>query len=78
MAQTGTGKKKKPKLVQIVLKNSASTSPRFTVSAVNLMTQFKKIIPVYAETRTKPTNKNAASLIGKVDGIYSYISALKG
>jgi hypothetical protein len=49
----------KPKLVHIVLKNSAHTSkttPHFTITAINLLTLFKKIIPVYSENRMKPTN----------------------
>jgi hypothetical protein len=39
---------------------------------------FKKIIPVYAENYTNPQTENAVLLIGKVDGTYSYLSALKG
>jgi hypothetical protein len=39
---------------------------------------FKNIIPVYAENHTKPQIQNAASIIGKVDNTYSYLSALKG
>jgi hypothetical protein len=72
----------KPKLVLIVLKNSARTSERtlhFIITTINLLTLFEKIISVYSENHTKPTNKNAAPLIGKVNGTngtYNYLSAL--
>jgi hypothetical protein len=49
----------KPKLVYIVHKNSARTSkrtPHFTITAINLLTLFKKITPVCAENHTKPTD----------------------
>jgi hypothetical protein len=40
----------------MLFKNSARTSkgtPHFTITAINLLTLFKKIIPVYAENHTK-------------------------
>jgi hypothetical protein len=49
----------KPKLVQIILNNSARTSkttPPFTITKTNLLTLLKKIIPVYAENHTKHVN----------------------
>jgi hypothetical protein len=40
-----------------IFKNSARTSkrtPHFTMTAINLLTLFKKIIPVCTENHTKP------------------------
>jgi hypothetical protein len=71
----------KPKLVWIVLKNSARASkrtPHFTITAIDLLTMFKEMIPVYAENNTKPTNTERDVMTGKADGIYSYLLALKG
>jgi len=39
---------------------------------------FKEIIAVYSENHTKPININAALLIVKAGGIYSYHLYLKG
>jgi hypothetical protein len=47
----------------------------FTITAINLLTLFKKLIPVYAEIRHSQI-QNAASLNGTVDGTHSYLSAL--
>jgi hypothetical protein len=44
---------------------------------MNLLPLFKEIIPGYAENNMKPTNTKWASLSGKADGTYSYLSALK-
>jgi hypothetical protein len=43
---------------------------------LNLLTLFKEVIPVYTQSYEAHTYK--ASLTGKVDGTYSYLSALKG
>jgi hypothetical protein len=53
----------KPKLVQVIFKNSVRTSkrtPHFTITTINLLTLFKEIIPVYAEDHMKLTNKNCS------------------
>jgi hypothetical protein len=42
-----------------------------------MMMMKKKMIPVYSENHAKPTNKDSASLIGKVHGT-CYFSALRG
>jgi hypothetical protein len=49
----------KPKLVQIIFKNSVRTSKRtpfFTITHANLLTLFKEIIDVYSENRAEPIN----------------------
>jgi len=46
-------------LVEIIFKNSVRTSkrtPHFTITKINFLTLFKKIIPVYAENDTKHIN----------------------
>jgi hypothetical protein len=66
----------------MLFKNSVRTSkrtPHFTITRINLLTLLKKINPVHEEKYTRSTSKkNAASLIGKIDGTYRYLSALKG
>jgi hypothetical protein len=50
--------------------NSGWASKRtqhFNIKKINWLRLFKEIIPVYTENHTKPTNKNAASLILKSD-----------
>jgi hypothetical protein len=47
----------KTKLVQIIFKDSVRTSnrtPHFTITKINLLTLFKKIIDVYIETHKRP------------------------
>jgi hypothetical protein len=56
----------KPNLVSIVHNNSARTSkkaPYCSIATINSLTLFEKIIPVYAENHTKPTNAKC-SVIG--------------
>jgi hypothetical protein len=38
----------------------------------------KKVIAVYAENHRNPQIQNEASVTGKADGTYSYLSNLKG
>jgi hypothetical protein len=68
----------KPKLVQIILNNSARTSkttPPFTITTINLLPLLKKIIPVYAEIPNTQI-QIAVSLTGDADRTYSCLSAL--
>jgi hypothetical protein len=63
----------------MLFKNSVRTSkrtPHFTITKINWLMLFKEIILVYAESHTKHTIQTA-SFIGKVDGTYIYLSALK-
>jgi hypothetical protein len=49
----------KTKLVQIIFKNSVRTAKKtlhFTITKINWLTLFKKIIAVYTENHTKPLN----------------------
>jgi hypothetical protein len=49
----------KPKLVYIMIKNSARTlkrTPHFTVTKINWLTLIKEIIAVYSENLTEPIN----------------------
>jgi hypothetical protein len=49
----------KPKLVQIIFKNSVRTAkktPHFTITKINWLALFKEIIRVYTENHTKPIN----------------------
>jgi hypothetical protein len=49
----------KPKLVKIILKNSVRTSKKtqpVTITKINLLTLFKKIIAVYTKNRIEPIN----------------------
>jgi hypothetical protein len=59
----------------MLFKNSVRTSkrtPHFTITAINWLTPFKKIIAVYSGNNTKPINT------AEGDGTYRYHSALKG
>jgi hypothetical protein len=58
------------------LTNSACTSERthFTITAINLLMLFKKITLRIIQN---PQIQNGPLLIGKVDGTYSYLLALK-
>jgi hypothetical protein len=45
-----------PKLAKIIFNNSVSSAKKtliFTIALINLLTLFKKIIPVYTENHTK-------------------------
>jgi hypothetical protein len=47
----------KPKLVEIIFKDSVRTAkktPHFAVTKINRLTLFKEIIGVYRENHTKP------------------------
>jgi hypothetical protein len=49
----------KPKLVFVLFMNSVRTSkrtPHFTITKINFLTLFKKIITVYVKNHSKPTN----------------------
>jgi hypothetical protein len=49
----------KPKLVEIIYKNSVRTSkrtPHFTITEINWVMLFKEIIAVYSENYTKSKN----------------------
>jgi hypothetical protein len=49
----------KPKLVSVLFKNSVRTSkrtPHFTITKINWLTLFKKIIAVYTENHLKHMN----------------------
>jgi hypothetical protein len=49
----------KPKLVQIIFKNSVRTAKKtqlFTIKKINWLTLFKEIITVYGENNTKLVN----------------------
>jgi hypothetical protein len=70
----------KPKLVQIIFKNSVRTAKKtqnFTITKINWLTLFKEIIAVYSDNHTKPINKNVELLIVKAAGTCNYHSALK-
>jgi hypothetical protein len=56
---------------------TAKKTPHFTVIKISWLKLFKKIIAVYSENDTKHINKNAALLIFKAAGTYSYHSSLK-
>jgi hypothetical protein len=53
------------------LVRTAKKTPHFTITKINWLTLFKKIIPVYTENHTKQI-KNADLLIAKAGGTYSY------
>jgi CRISPR/Cas system-associated protein Csm6 len=70
----------KPKLVQIIFNNSVRTALKtqhFTITKINWLTLFRKIIAVYSENHTKPLNtmcgQNAELLIVKAGGTYGYL-----
>jgi hypothetical protein len=49
----------KPKLVQIIFKDSVRTSKRtqqFTITRISFLTLFKEIIAVYIEAHARPIN----------------------
>jgi hypothetical protein len=69
------------KLVQIIFKKSfraAKKTQHFTITKINWLTLFKKIIPGCSENNTKPTIKNEELLIVEAGGTYSYHWTLKG
>jgi hypothetical protein len=75
----------KSKLVWIIFKNSARTAKKtqhFSVTKINLLMLFKKIIAVYSENHMKPINtlcgQNTELLIIKVTSTHTYHWALKG
>jgi hypothetical protein len=48
----------KPKLVEIIFKNSVRTSkrtPHFTITKIKLLTLFKEIIALYRQNHTRTT-----------------------
>jgi uncharacterized protein YktB (UPF0637 family) len=50
----------KPKLVWIIFKNSVRTAKKaqhFTITKINRLTLFKKLIAVYSQNHTKHVNK---------------------
>jgi hypothetical protein len=52
----------KPKLIKIINKDSGRTSKRthpVTITSINFLTLFKKIIAVYTDNHTETMNKNA-------------------
>jgi hypothetical protein len=57
---------------------TAKKTQHFTITKINLLTLFKKIIPVYTENHTKDIHKNADLLIVKAGGTYNYQQALNG
>jgi hypothetical protein len=70
------------KLAETIFKNSVCTTkkaPHFSITKINLLTLFKKIITVYTEIHMKQTNKNNADfLIVEAGGTFNYHQALKG
>jgi hypothetical protein len=63
----------------IIFKNSVRTAkktPHFTITKINWLTLFKKIIAVYSENHAKHINtlcgQNAELLIVKAGNTYSY------
>jgi hypothetical protein len=53
----------KPKLVQIIINNSARSSkktPHFTITKINWLLLFKKVIVVYSENHAGPINTKYA------------------
>jgi hypothetical protein len=49
----------KPKLVQIILKNSVRTSkrtPHLTITKIDWLMLLKEIMAVYSESQTRPIN----------------------
>jgi hypothetical protein len=67
----------------MLFKNPVRTSkrtPHFTITRINWLMTFKKIIPVYndCDKHTKPQIKNASSITAKGAGTDNYHSALKG
>jgi hypothetical protein len=69
----------KPKLVQIVIKNSVRTSKRthHFITTIILLTLFKEIIAVYIETHKRPINTEC-TVTDEVSGPYSCHLPLKG
>jgi hypothetical protein len=64
----------------MLFKNSVRTSkrtPHFTITKINWLAQFKKIIAVCSENYKNQKIQNAALPTDKADGIYSYRSALR-
>jgi hypothetical protein len=64
-----------PKLTEIIFKNSVRTAkktPHFTITKINWLTLFKKIIAVYTENHKKHMSKNADLLIVKAGGTDIY------
>jgi hypothetical protein len=56
----------------------AKKTQHFTITEFSFPMLFGEIIAVYIESYTKSIIKNAALLIVKGDGTYSYHQALKG
>jgi hypothetical protein len=53
-------------------------STYFTITNINLLMLFKKIIAVYAGITKEPPVHNAGSMNVKLSGTYNYYSASKG
>jgi hypothetical protein len=71
----------KPKIVYIIHKNSVRTAKKaqhFTVTKINRLTLFKKIIAICSKKHMKRINTNVRWLIIEAGGTYSYRWALKG
>jgi hypothetical protein len=65
----------KPKLMQIIFKNSVRTSkrtPHFTITKINWLMLLKEIILVYSNNYTKPINAKGTVTDCQVAGTYSY------
>jgi hypothetical protein len=72
-------------LIQIIFKDSvpiAKKTQHFTITKINWLTLFKKIIAVYSENHAKLINtlcgQNAELYIVKAGGTYRYNWGLKG
>jgi hypothetical protein len=70
----------KPKLFQIIFKNSVRTAKKtllFTITKINWLISFKEIIAVYSENHMKIINtlcgQDAELLVVKAGGIYRAI-----
>jgi hypothetical protein len=63
----------------MLFKNSVRTSKRtqhFTITKINWLMLFKKIIALYSEKHNKPINTKYGVLIIEAGGTYSYRSAI--
>jgi hypothetical protein len=74
----------KPKVVSVTLRIQSvpQRKQQFTVTKINWLILFRKIIAVYSENHSKQINimseQNAELLIIKAGGTYSYHWSLKG
>jgi hypothetical protein len=70
----------KPKLVEIIFKNSVRTAKKtlhFTITKISWLTLFKEIIAICSENHTKPI-RTKCRIVVKAGGVYRYQWALKG